>query len=129
MNSGRNDFFSGHASHLFEQVSVPTGSHRQLSWENSRPFPEGMSMNGIFANDQRNAEAVLRCQVHGAIQFLAEDVQNGARNTGVDERQVVIAGVQHHDLPNLFFKGHATEQVFHALFHAQRWIKICGFLF
>src|ERR1035438_10883516 len=84
-----------------------------------------MAMDAVLADEQRNGEAVLRREVHRVVDPRAEDVEDGAGLTGVDEREV-SARVPHHQLAHLLLEGHAAEQVGDTFVDGQGGIAVRG---
>ena len=126
MDARRRHLLGGHASDLFEQLGIPARGERQLGREDGRAFPERVAVDAVLTDEQRNAEAVLRGEVHRAVDLRPENVEDGAGLTGVDEREVFAARVPQHQLADLLLEGHAAEQVGDTFFDGQGGIAVGG---
>ena len=121
MHAGGGDLLGGGAARGLDLGRVEAGGHAQLGGEDGGAGPEGIAVDAVVADDQRNAETGLR--VHGfdrAGQVRGGGVQDRA-DVLVDDQvvQVAAARVKLHHLADLLFEGHASEQIGDALFGRQ----------
>ena len=111
----------GAISSAVTRPTVSSSSGFQLaamaSWVGKivRVLPERVAVDAVLADEQRDAEAVLRGEVHRPADLRAEDVEERAGLARVDEREVLAPGVQHQQLSDLLLERHAVEQVGDAL--------------
>ena len=63
MHAGGGDLFGGGAARGLDLGRVEAYGHAQLGGEDGGAGPEGIAVDAVIADDQRNAEAGLR--VHG----------------------------------------------------------------
>ena len=126
VHAGGGDFFGGCAADCLHCGGVPAGRHAQLRGEDGGSRPEGVSVDAVVADEQRDAEACFG--VHGfdgARQIGWAGVQNRADVFGDDQIiEVAVAGIELHHLPDFLFEGHASEQVGDALRCRQCWVLI-----
>lgn len=126
VHAGGGDFFGGRAADCLHCGGVPAGRHAQLRGEDGGSRPEGVSVDAVVADEQRDAEACFG--VHGfdgARQVRRAGVQNRADVFGDDQIiEVAVAGIELHHLPDFLFEGHASEQVGDALRCRQFWVLI-----
>ena len=111
-------FLGGGAACGLYLFGIPADGHAELLREDGGARPEGVAVDAVVTDDQRNAEAGLG--VHGfdrAGQVGGRGVQDGA-DVLVDDQivQIAAAGVKLHHLTDLLFEGHAAEQVRDAFF-------------
>lgn len=121
MHAGGGDLFGGGTARGLDLGRVEACCHAELGWEDGGAWPEGIAVDAVVADDQRNAEAGLR--VHGldrAGQVRGGGVQNRA-DVLVDDQviQIAAASIKLHHLADLLFEGHASEQIGDALFGRQ----------
>ena len=121
MHAGGGDLFGGGTARGLNLGRVEACCHAELGWEDGGAWPEGIAVDAVVADDQRNAEAGLR--VHGldrAGQVRGGGVQNRA-DVLVDDQviQIAAASIKLHHLADLLFEGHASEQIGDALFGRQ----------
>lgn len=121
MHTRGRDLFGSCPAHRFNLVRIPACRHAQLFGEDCRAGPEGVSVDAVVADDQGNAETCLRVDGLGrSRKGVRTGVQDRA-DVPVHNQVVQVAGacVELHHLPDLFFQGHAGEQVVDAFFNRQ----------
>src|SRR4029079_16764357 len=101
----------GDASDAFEELRIPARRHGELGGEDVGAFPERVAVDAVLADEERNPESVLRGEIHRGTDLRAEDVEQRSGLLRVDEGQVVAAGLEHQELPDLLLKRHAANQV------------------
>ena len=121
MHAGGGDLFGGGTARGLNLGRVEACCHAELGWEDGGAWPEGIAVDAVVADDQRNAEAGLR--VHGldrAGQVRGGGVQNRA-DVLVDDQviQIAAASIKLHHLADLLFEGHASEQIRDTFFGGQ----------
>ncbi len=111
MDAGGGDLFGGGASRGLYLGGVPARGHAELGGKYGGTGPEGISVNAIVADDQRDAETGLRIDgFNGAGKVRRAGMQNRA-DVFVDDEfvQISAACVELHHLADLLFEGHAAQ--------------------
>ncbi len=124
MHAGGGDLFGGGTARGLNLGRVEACCHAELDGGDGGAWPEGIAVDAVVADDQRNAEAGFR--VHGL------DRAGQVRGGGVQNRaDVLVLRSGHPDrrcehqaasIPaDLLFEGHASEQIGDALFGRAGW--------
>ena len=126
VHAGGGDFLGGGAACRFDLGRVEADGHAQLRGEDGGAGPEGVAVDAVVADDQRDAETGFG--VHGFDGFGqvgGAGVQDRADVLVDDEIvQVAAACVELHHLADLFLKGHAAEQVGDAFLGGQVGVSV-----
>ena len=126
VDAGRGHLLGGHAAHPLEELGAPARGHGELRREDVGALPEGVAVDAVLADQERDPEAVLRGEVHRAADLRAEDVQQRPGLPRVDEGEVLAAGVEHQQLADLLLERHAGDEVGHALVDGEGGIPVRG---
>ena len=130
MDAGGGDFLGGGASGFLDLLRIPGGGHAELLREDGGARPEGVAVDAVVADDQRDAQSGLAVDgFDRARQVFGGSVQNRA-DVLVDDQivKVAAAGVELHHLADLLLEGHASKQVRDALFGGQFGVLVWQFV-